>query len=123
MYKVIRQLESGGATTISVSHFKVVRSETRSPGQRDELLITSTSDKPQEFKLKSETRQNETNKTVFGIGLKRTSFSVRTTVLGPAFRMRWEPFGKKLKPTKPYVVTLCQIKLNEKKPVKVMDKE
>ena len=116
LYRIVRGLEATGITSVGISYATMKRPEKRQAGEPDHLEVNVT--QPHDFVLTvASTRESVTNKTIFGMNLKRDTFP--TAALNLAQRFRWAPVGKNLKPTKQYVVTSKTIELKAGKPKQV----
>ena len=117
LYKTIRSLEGSGANNVKLSHYTCTRPETRAPGQRDTFELVEKG--KFEFQLKStEERGAHTNKTIFAHGFHCDRFT--NAQISVVMRFRYESVGQNLKPTKPYVITISQIKLEKDKPMLIL---
>lgn len=102
---------------MKVSHYTCVRPPTRAPGQRDCFELTAKG--KYEFQLKTqEDRSSHTNKTIFGHAFDADKFSRASVSM--VMRFRYESVGQNMKPTKPYVLTNRQIRLDKDKPMMIL---
>lgn len=68
------------------------------------------------YKLKDPSgRETETAKTIFACIVKG-DFLKKSKSIKPIVRLRWEPMGHNLKPTKYYIAAKCRITLKAGKP-------
>ena len=118
IYKMIRKIEGQGNTSVKLSHYTVQRPASREVGKRDFFELSEI--KAHDFVLKAasfQPREQESNKTIFGAGLKRSTFP--TSGLKAVCRFRWEKVGKNLKPTKTHVALRHRLVLRAGKPKRV----